>query len=132
MLVCRNCGSVPAAAVGFRKIQGMVVLMRWQRYDGPFCRDCGLAFFRLATSRTLVQGWWGILAFFVTWVTLVENLGNRGKVAGLAAPQPNPYGPSRPPVDPGTPLRRRPSTWLGLGLPFLLVLLVIVNATLHS
>src|SRR5690349_5367533 len=51
---CRFCGCVPAANVTFRGHQGMIVIMRFLRLEGPFCRDCGLSTFRRMTSRTLV------------------------------------------------------------------------------
>ncbi|MET8151040.1 hypothetical protein ACIBSW_00055 [Actinoplanes sp. NPDC049668] len=119
---CRMCGSVPAVPVTFRGHRGLVVLMQFLSQEGPFCRDCGLATFRSMTSRTLVQGWWGYGSFIVTPITVLINLAKRGKVANLAAPQPNPYGPSRPPMEPGPRLLQRPMTIIGLAIPFALVL----------
>jgi uncharacterized protein YjhX (UPF0386 family) len=127
---CRMCGSVPAADVKFRGHQGFIVLMRFLSLDGPFCRDCGLATFRSMTSKTLVQGWYGYASFIITPITVLMNIARRGKVAGLPAPHPNPYAPSRPPMAPGPRLLERPMTWIGLVIPFaLIVLLIMLIAT---
>jgi hypothetical protein len=122
---CRLCGSVPAVATKFRGHQGMLVIMRFLSTDGPFCRDCGMGVFRHMTSRTLVQGWYGYASLIITPITVLMNIVRRGKVARLAAPQPNPYGPSRPPMDAGPRLLQRPITWLGLAIPFILLALII-------
>jgi hypothetical protein len=126
---CRFCGSVPAVATKFRGHQGMLVVMRFLHTDGPFCRDCGLGVFRHMTSRTLVQGWYGYASFVITPVTVLMNLVRRGKVAGLGAPQPNPYGQSRPPMNPGPPLLQRPMTWAGMLIPLGLIALLILAAS---
>jgi hypothetical protein len=126
MTSCRLCGSVPAVDATFRGHVGMVYLMRFKRFEGPFCRDCGLGTFRHMTSRTLVQGWYGYGSFFITPITVVINLFRRNKVAKLAPPQPNPFGPSRQPMDPGQRLLARPMTWIGLAIPFVLLTLLIL------
>ena len=118
---CRMCGSVPAVKTRFRGHQGMIVLMRFLSTDGPFCRDCGLGTFRHMTSRTLLQGWYGYGSTVITPITVLVNIARRGKVARLAPPQPNPYGPSRPPMSPGPRLLQRPMTWAGLAIPFLVI-----------
>jgi hypothetical protein len=123
---CRCCGSVPAADVKFRGHQGFIVMMRFLSMDGPFCRDCGLATFRRMTSRTLVQGWYGYASFIITPITVLMNLARRGKVASLPAPHPNPYAPSRPPMDAGPRLLERPMTWAGLAIPMVLFALVVL------
>jgi hypothetical protein len=126
------CGSVPAAAATFRGHQGFIVVMRFLSLEGPFCRDCGLATFRRMTSRTLVQGWYGWASFIITPITVLINLVRRGRVANLGAPQPNPYGPSRPPMDPGPRLLQRPMTIIGLAVPFALVVLIALLASQSS
>jgi hypothetical protein len=129
---CRLCGSVPAAPAKFRGHQGFIVMMRFLSQDGPFCRDCGLATFRAMTSRTLVQGWYGYASFIITPITVLMNIARRGKVASLPAPQPNPYGPSRAPMEPGPRLLQRPMTIIGLGIPFALIILLVTLISLSS
>ncbi len=129
VLSCRFCGSIPAVETKFRGHQGMLVVMRFLSNSGPFCRDCGLGVFRHMTSRTLVQGWYGYASFVITPFTVLMNLARRGSVANLPAPQPNPYGPSRPPMDPGPRLLERPLTWLGILIPFALIGLIVLAAS---
>ena len=126
MTSCRLCGSVPAVDAIFRGHVGMIYLMRFKRFEGPFCRDCGLGTFRHMTSRTLVQGWYGYGSFFITPITVVINLFRRNRVAGLAPPQPNPFGPSRQPMNPGQRLLARPMTWLGLCVPLVVFGLILI------
>ena len=126
MASCRFCGSVPAVSTTFRGHQGMIVLMRFLRMEGPFCRDCGLGTFRLMTSRTLVQGWYGYGSFIITPITVLINLVRRNKVAKLPPPQPNPFGPSRPPMNPGKRLLARPMTWFGLCVPLVVLGLILI------
>ncbi|GAA3974955.1 hypothetical protein GCM10022232_02870 [Streptomyces plumbiresistens] len=57
--VCEVCGAAPAAAVTVRGHQGMVVIMRFLRREGAFCRTCGTAVFRQMQADTMAQGWWG-------------------------------------------------------------------------
>lgn len=130
MLSCRLCGSVPAVDTTFRGHQGMLVMFRISRFPGPFCRDCGLGTFRHMTGRTLLQGWYSYGSLIIAPITLLINVVRRNKVASLPQPQPNPYGPSRHPMDPGKPLLARPLTWVGLGIPFaLLALFVVIVST---
>ncbi|MEV0412507.1 hypothetical protein AB0I68_17300 [Streptomyces sp. NPDC050448] len=117
---CRLCGAQPAAPVTVRGHQGMLVLMRFLRQDGPFCRDCGLATYRRMSSDTLWQGWWGPLSFFITPFTLLLNLGARAGFRRLAPPA----GGFRPALDPGRPLWRRPAALLFL-VPALLLFLAV-------
>ncbi|WP_433384788.1 hypothetical protein ACQPZX_24430 [Actinoplanes sp. CA-142083] len=129
---CRFCGSVPAVNTTFRGHRGLLVLMQFLSTEGPFCRDCGLGVFRHMTTRTLVQGWYGYASMIITPVTVVINLIRRGKVARLTPPQPHPYLPSRQPMDPGPRLAQRPMTWIGVGIPVALVILIIAIASSGS
>ena len=126
MIGCRLCGSIPAVHTTFRGHQGMVFVMRFLKTEGPFCRDCGLGVFRRMTSRTLVQGWYGYASMIITPITVLLNLTRRGKVAQLAQPQPHPHLDSRPPMDPGPRLMQRPTTWIGMLIPFALLALIIL------
>lgn len=125
VVACRMCGSVPAAQATFRGHQGFLIVMRFLSQQGPFCRDCGLATFRSMTARTLIQGWYGWLSLLITPVTVLINLARRGRVAGLAAPGPHPYGPSRRPMDPGARLLQRPTAIIGLVIGLVLISLIV-------
>jgi hypothetical protein len=124
---CRQCGCGPAADVTFRGHRGMILLMQFLSAPGPFCRDCGIATFRTMTSRTLVQGWWGFLSFFITPFILLINLIRVRKVSRLAPPMPHPDGQSVRPMPVGRPVYLRP-TMLGLLVPLAFIGLVAVGA----
>jgi hypothetical protein len=127
VLPCRLCGSTPAAQGRFRRVQGLVVLMRGASVEGPICRDCGLALFRHMTARTLLQGWWGLLSVFASVVAVLGNLVIRRRYARLAAParHPDAPAPNTRPLRTGTPLTRRPAT-LTAAVPIVLVVGVLV------
>ncbi|NMO55664.1 hypothetical protein HH310_31335 [Actinoplanes sp. TBRC 11911] len=124
---CRICYRAPAANVSFHGHEGLVVLMRFSRIDGPFCRDCGLAVYRDVSARTLLRGWWGIASLFITAGTLVLNTVRRTRVALLPES-------SRPANDrtlnPGKPLLDRAAAF-GLLVPALLIIYIGFSAA-HS
>ncbi|WP_406055196.1 toxin-antitoxin system, toxin component [Kribbella sp. NBC_00889] len=123
-LQCRFCGSFPAVDATVRGHQGLIILMRFLKLQGPFCRSCGIASVRDMTAKSLWQGWWGIGSSIVNPITMLMNIGPMQKFKSL--PEPAPGAPGRP-MDPGKPLFRRPAI-LGLLLPIALIaVIVIVN-----
>jgi hypothetical protein len=113
-LVCRFCGNVPAVQTSFRQHTGIILVMKFGKVAGPFCRNCGLYAFRSTMSHTLVAGWWSWFSLIAAPITMLVNLVRRQKVANLPPPMVTPTG--RIPVDPGKPLYKRPAI-LGLLLP---------------
>jgi hypothetical protein len=87
---CRFYGSTPAASVTFRGHQGIIIIARFLKVPGPFCHDCGIATFRQMTADTLTRGWWGVISFFATPITVVVNLSRRNRVASLGPPRKDP------------------------------------------
>ena len=71
---CTVCGSAPAQTISVRRHVGMVILQQFVKVRTPLCRDCGIAAVKEFTLRTLWQGWWGYISFFVNWFVLVMNL----------------------------------------------------------
>jgi hypothetical protein len=119
-LSCRICHRTPAAAVRFHGHRGMVVLMRFSRVDGPFCRDCGLAAYRDMSADTLLRGWWGLMSVFAAAGVLVLNTARRGRVARLAEPS---AARNEHTLDPGKPLLDRTAAY-GLLVPALLLVFI--------
>ncbi|MEV6652790.1 hypothetical protein [Streptomyces sp. NPDC051219] len=123
---CRICGALPVSPATVRGHQGFLVIMRFLKAEGPFCRPCGTATYRRMTANTLIQGWWGPLSALITPFTLLANLFARSAFRKL----PQPYGGWRPPLDPGKPVPLRPQALLflipaGLVLAALTVLMAI-------
>ncbi len=104
--VCEVCGAAPAAAVTVRGHQGMIVIMRFLRREGVFCRTCGTAVFRKLQADTMMQGWWGPLSAIITPFVLLLNLSAWSTLRGLPEPT---TGSWHPPLDPGKPVMRRPA-----------------------
>ncbi|MFF8787112.1 hypothetical protein [Streptomyces sp. NPDC015125] len=117
---CRLCGAQPAVQATVRGHQGILFLMRFLSRRGVFCRSCGLATYREMSAKTLWQGWWSPLSVAITPLTLLMNLGPRGRFRKLAAP----VGGFRPSLDPGKSLLRRPEAMLFL-VPMVLVVVAI-------
>jgi len=80
---CTHCGAKPTADVDFLDKRGGLTTT----FEGPFCRDCGLAVFRSATASTLSRGWWGLTSFFATPFVAGANILSRRRVARLSSPQ---------------------------------------------
>ncbi|MFJ5921599.1 hypothetical protein ACIQF6_03210 [Kitasatospora sp. NPDC092948] len=121
---CRFCGSVPAVETTVRGHQGFLVLMRFLKVQGPFCRNCGLATVRKMTSDSLWQGWWGLASAVINPITMLSNLAAWSKIRRLAAPLPRGWGI---PAAPGRPLWQRVQI-LGLLVPVLAVGAIVYAA----
>ena len=124
--LCRFCGGYPAVDATVRGHQGMIILMRFLKLQGPFCRTCGIASARDLTSKSLWQGWWGIGSAIVNPITMLMNIGPMQKFKSLPEPAP---GPGQP-MNPGKPLFQRPAI-LGVLIP-VAVVAVIIFANLNS
>ncbi len=123
---CRFCGAFPAVDATVRGHQGLIILMRFLKLKGPFCRTCGIASVRDMTSKSLWQGWWGIGSSIVNPITMLMNIGPMQKFKSLPEPSP---GPGQP-MNPGKPLFQRPVI-LGLLIPVAVIALIIF-ANLNS
>jgi hypothetical protein len=121
-LQCRFCGGYPAADATVRGHQGLIVIMRWLKLQGPFCRTCGIASVRDMTSKSLWQGWWGIGSSIINPIMMLMNIGPMQKFKRLPEPS---QGPGRP-MDPGKPLFQRPAI-LGLLIPVVIFGLIVFS-----
>jgi hypothetical protein len=112
-LICRLCGAQPAADVTVRAHRGLLILMTFRRFEGPFCRSCGTAVVRRLTTATLWQGWWSPFSLVVfTPFTLVWNLVVSRKLATLSFPGPPAPGAVRIPE--GKPVHQRPLAYVAV------------------
>lgn len=126
-LQCRFCGGMPAVEATVRGHQGFLIVMRFLKLHGPFCRTCGVASIRDMTAKSMWQGWWGLISLVANPVTMLSNLGTYSKFKNL--PEPAPGAPGRP-MELGKPLFKRPVV-LGLVVP-IAVIALIVYASLQS
>jgi hypothetical protein len=108
-----------------RAHQGILILMRFHKIDGPLCRTCGRALVREMTTRTLWQGWWSPFSlFFFSPFTLLMNLLAHRRLAAL--PQPHPM-PGAAPLPEGRPVLSRPQAFVAL-IPLLYFVLAAIGA----
>jgi hypothetical protein len=121
---CRFCGSIPAVMATVRGHQGFLIMMRFLKLEGPFCRSCGIATHRDMTAKSLWQGWWGIGSAIINPITMLINLPQRAKFNRL--PEPVPGAPGQP-MNPGKPLFRRAAI-LGLLIPVAIIGLIVFAA----
>jgi hypothetical protein len=85
---CVFCGSESAKLVSIRRHIGMLLVQRFFKLRQPLCRACGMKALREYTLKTLWQGWWGYISFFVNWFVLAANLVAYFQLRGLSQPRP--------------------------------------------
>ncbi|GAA2392885.1 hypothetical protein Cme02nite_11550 [Catellatospora methionotrophica] len=112
-LDCVICGHVPAAEVSFYRHVGLVLYVRFNRIQGPFCRDCGLARMRDATAETMISGLWSPVSVVLAPLAIVRNVLGRRTVLALDKPVPRPGQPESnlAPLPPARPVLRRFKAW---------------------
>ncbi|MEU7819569.1 hypothetical protein [Catellatospora sp. NPDC049133] len=110
---CVVCGHVPATEVTFYRHVGLVLYVRFNRIQGPFCRDCGLAKMRDATAETITSGLWSPVSFVLAPLALIRNLIGRRTVLALDKPVPRPGQPESnlAPLLPTRPVFHRFKSW---------------------
>jgi hypothetical protein len=110
LLVCQVCGRRPATLLKVRRHVGMIVMQRFVSARAALCRDHGVALAKDFLRKTLVQGWWGLISFFVNFYAVYTDLVALSQARKLpapvgAAPSPSPpiWTPPAGLVEPGLP-----------------------------
>ena len=91
---CEVCGRTPAAQLTLRRHVGMLIMQKFYRIKPTLCREHGRQVAREWLTKTLVQGWWGIVSFFVNFVAVGTDIAALRKASKLAEPQAAPVAPS--------------------------------------
>jgi len=105
-IICQRCGlETPTKYVEYHENIGVLVARMSTTYRGHFCNKCNRKLFWKSTLTTFFLGWWGVMAFFVTIVYLIDNLGTRFQSRSLA---PVPLDATRPTYDDSVVLRLAP------------------------
>jgi hypothetical protein len=125
---CELCGSIPATQVRFQQITGMLVSHRVRTLEARLCRSCGQGMGREMQSRTLVSGWWGVIAVFRNAAAIFTNAAALHRIGQLPPPT-SPAGWRTFPLPVGPTLFRRPRTWIGIGLAAVLAAAVVQSST---
>ncbi len=86
VVTCDSCGRAPARPITVRRHVGLLLLQQFVKARVVACRPCGRALIRSYTLRTLWQGWWGAISFFVNWFVLASNALSWRKLGQIEAP----------------------------------------------
>jgi hypothetical protein len=70
---CAFCGWAPAAPILLRRTVGLVILWRWHVAMYDACRVCARALYAEHQARSLLLGWWGIVAPVANLVNMFRN-----------------------------------------------------------
>lgn len=85
---CQVCHRGPTKVLPIRRHVGMLVMQRFVKLQVPLCRDHAVQITRQYTAKTLWQGWWGYISFFVNFFVVVRNLMVLAEAKAMPAPQP--------------------------------------------
>ena len=88
MLRCQVCGRSPAVQVQLRRHVGMLLMQKSYRANPTLCREHGRQIVKQWLTKTLVQGWWGIISFFMNIVAVATDIAALRKVGKLGESQP--------------------------------------------
>ena len=122
---CQACGSMNAINVGFVGQVGMLITRRVSNVEARLCKFCAQSIGRRYQSLTLVQGWWGLIAFLSNIFYILANALALNKVRRL----PNPVAPLgfvTSPSDPGRAVMKRPLSWVA---PILFAAVLAIGAS---
>lgn len=122
---CQACGSMNAIDVGFVGQVGMLITRQVSNVEARLCKYCAQSIGRRYQSLTMVQGWWGAIAFLSNIFYIFLNALALNKVSRL----PNPVAPLgfvTSPSDPGRAVMKRPMSWVA---PVLLVAVLAIAAS---
>jgi hypothetical protein len=78
--ICSVCSATPAVTMHFRQRMSR---KRIDSISDVYCRTCGIATFRDATNRTLLQGFWRARSLITTIAIVNGNLSERRRIGHL-------------------------------------------------
>jgi hypothetical protein len=85
---CQSCGRhAPTMHMTYRQNIGLIVLRLPKTVQGHLCRACGKKYFWEMTAISAVFGWWGVISFFYTLVSIPANVAQY--IAARKLPEPS-------------------------------------------
>jgi len=114
---CQACGREgPTKHMTFMQNIGVLVIRFPKTVNGHLCKFCIDKYFLKMTLITLFFGWWGVISFFYTLVSLPVNVVNRIRAIGMESPREDEMSVAE---------KRSRGLWLILGsIPFVIVMLL--------
>jgi hypothetical protein len=74
---CQRCGrQAPVKSVTFMQNVGVLVIRFPKEVRGLLCKRCISSCFWSMTTITFFFGWWGVISFFYTLVSIPNNIFN--------------------------------------------------------
>jgi hypothetical protein len=82
---CQRCGRhAPVKQVTFMQNVGLLVIRFPKTVSGRLCKRCISSCFWSMTAISFFFGWWGVISFFYTLVSIPTNIVNYVGALGLA------------------------------------------------
>lgn len=91
--MCVVCSRVPTRTEPIRRHVGMIVMQRFVKLRQPLCRDHGIEITNTYLRKTLIEGWWGFVSFFVNFFAIGVDLVTLVRYRSLAEPQAAGFSP---------------------------------------
>ncbi|HTG46181.1 MAG TPA: hypothetical protein VK646_00820 [Actinomycetota bacterium] len=85
---CEVCEARPATRFVVRRHVGRLLVERAYRVDAVLCRVHATELARQFLRMTLVQGWWGLLSFFLNVGAVIADVAVLVRAQGLSEPVP--------------------------------------------
>jgi hypothetical protein len=74
---CQRCGrQAPTKSVTFMQNVGVVIMRFPKQVSGMLCKRCISSCFWSMTTITLFFGWWGVISFFYSLISIPNNVIN--------------------------------------------------------
>ena len=83
---CKVCGRQPAERFVIKRHVGMILAQRFFKMDAVLCREHAIAYSKEYLGKTLIQGWWGIISFFVNWGNVAADLSALSRAKKMGEP----------------------------------------------
>jgi hypothetical protein len=99
---CVVCGQQPAELIFLTRNVGMLFARRRYEFNRVLCRTHGIRFAWSWLAKTLVQGWWGTISFFVNFGCVGTDISALIQALRIRRPQPREAAPTPPDAAHGT------------------------------
>ncbi len=78
---------MPAKEIPVRRQIGMLFVRSTVYSSALLCREHGVKYARWFLIRTCIQGWWGVISFFVNFIAIATDLAAIAQYRRLAPPE---------------------------------------------
>jgi hypothetical protein len=86
MTPCVVCGMTPTLRLTIRRHVGMIFVQRFVSVNKPLCRTHGRHITKSFLKKTLLEGWWGVISFFINFFNVFSDISVLRKYSRLEEP----------------------------------------------